>query len=902
MLDALFGSQGSKKQQQDELQALIAQAKEERTALSAMLTQMASGTSKLAQTSKALEQVGQKADAALKRLDDLGQKVGGYEERAKALDQVEKRVAALLEQVQEAQRVSEKITAPDGELQKHRLAVNQLASQALENQATIETLRKERSSFEDLRALLKVSTNEVSKSVESVATLKGELDAVRSVGSQLTSEFTRLRETSREAKEDSASAMESVKEIEKKLGPLVQLQELSKNTEERLASLNALAEHVAQKAKALEAQKHAVERAVVEANRLNEMVWNMDVQIAKVNEGSKNLARAEETVTRMEKLAQETTAQLSAATTAREEWGREFARLDKESRALSDYLKTTVERLAVDKKEFDQFDHRLRALAGTVGEAEARMDGVLQKDKQLQVMNQRADELSKSFQTLNAQADEMTRKQAALDALGERLAQVDEIGRRTQAQHDALKQSRQELETLRADIAEFHKAHAAAAQLRDKLAQDRASLEAFGERATALLSRTPELDSKMDAVLAKMATVEDGTKAATRLGELAAELDAQLTRVGARLQFIEKLEGRINNLHVVTSDVDRKLTEQLGRRNEVESLKGLCDTLGTQVVDVQQKLDSVAAMQARLAPITTQIAALQASLEKSEQLAQSVKREDAVVHEQKARLTELVEHGKNLSAETAERLKQVQAVSEELGRAGAIKEELLTELARVQAKQRDAVTQTDAAEDQLKRAETMVKQLEQRRTQLAFSEKKIATFEQRLNELGRSTEVVEQKIKAISERDALVAAVKAEVETVHKISSRSKADLQFVTDHRTEVTDLRAKVEDLLGRVNDTDVKIAAIEARRKMVEDVQTRANAITNLLDDINVNLEMLGEQRAVIDHVGEKLARLDFMVQEAQNTLRALQREREVAERIEQSIKSLRASSGQGKIASA
>ena len=105
------------------------------------------------------------------------------------------------------------------------------------------------------------------------------------------------------------------------------------------------------------------------------------------------------------------------------------------------------------------------------------------------------------------------------------------------------------------------------------------------------------------------------------------------------------------------------------------------------------------------------------------------------------------------------------------------------------------------------------------------------------------------------------------------------------------MTTLRAQVEDLLGRVNDTDQKIAAIEARRKMVEDVQSRANAISNLLDDINVNLEVLGEQKAVVDHIGEKLARLDFMVQEAQNTLRSLQREREIAERIEQSIKTLR-----------
>ncbi len=167
MLDGLFGgNQGNKKHQTDELQTLVAQAREERAALSAMLTQMAGGTSKLAQTSKSLEQVGQKADAALKKVDELGLKVTGYEDRAKGLEQIEKRISALLDQVNEAQRISEKITAPDGELQKHRLAVNQLASQALENQATIETLRKERSGFDDLRVSLRASTAEVTKSVE----------------------------------------------------------------------------------------------------------------------------------------------------------------------------------------------------------------------------------------------------------------------------------------------------------------------------------------------------------------------------------------------------------------------------------------------------------------------------------------------------------------------------------------------------------------------------------------------------------------------------------------------------------------------------------------------------------------------------------------------------------------
>ena len=42
--------------------------------------------------------------------------------------------------------------------------------------------------------------------------------------------------------------------------------------------------------------------AVVEANRLNEMVWSMDVQIGKLNDGLKQAIRGEETVARIEQI------------------------------------------------------------------------------------------------------------------------------------------------------------------------------------------------------------------------------------------------------------------------------------------------------------------------------------------------------------------------------------------------------------------------------------------------------------------------------------------------------------------------------------------------------------------------------------------------------------------------
>jgi hypothetical protein len=127
------------------------------------------------------------------------------------------------------------------------------------------------------------------------------------------------------------------------------------------------------------------------------------------------------------------------------------------------------------------------------------------------------------------------------------------------------------------------------------------------------------------------------------------------------------------------------------------------------------------------------------------------------------------------------------------------------------------------------------------------------------------------------------------------MSAASDALLERVSECQrrldSDLGALRATLDELLARARDTGGQMDLLESRRKMVEEVQARANGIVHALKDLDLKLELLGEQRAVVDHVGDKLARLDFTLQEAHNTLRALQREREVAERIEQGLKALR-----------
>src|SRR4030095_11036678 len=98
MLDALKGMTGGKAQKQaEDLQTLIATAKEERSALSPMLTQISMRSVKLTQMGKSLEQVDQKAAAAISRLDDLNKRIEGLEQQARNFDEGEKGVPADVE-------------------------------------------------------------------------------------------------------------------------------------------------------------------------------------------------------------------------------------------------------------------------------------------------------------------------------------------------------------------------------------------------------------------------------------------------------------------------------------------------------------------------------------------------------------------------------------------------------------------------------------------------------------------------------------------------------------------------------------------------------------------------------------------------------------------------------------
>jgi len=228
----------------------------------------------------------------------------------------------------------------------------------LSTQADPEVAKTESVVWDDLRVQLRETELAIRQSVAEGAAVTGALDPLRELATQLAGEYSRIQEVAREAEERIVTAVEAVQDLEKRLGPLVALQDISRHTDERFEALNALADEVTSRRHTLNDEKEMIDHAVVEAGRVADLIRAMEMRIAKLKDGDHLLEQTEARLGRLEEMSAETTAQLERREQLRDELGRELRRLETEVQIVTESARRQVAELVTQKKELEAFDTR----------------------------------------------------------------------------------------------------------------------------------------------------------------------------------------------------------------------------------------------------------------------------------------------------------------------------------------------------------------------------------------------------------------------------------------------------------------------------------------------------------------------------------------------------------------
>ena len=314
----------------------------------------------------------------------------------------------------------QQLIATDGDLARHRTALEQLTAQNIEATARVDALKKEHAVLGEAREELRSAQTEMKDVTNEVSALKAKREKLGIVTTRLQQEHDRVTESLRNTGENANQTAQTVNEVEEKLKSFTRLNELSKTTDERLSRLNALAEHVMNKVKALKNQERTVEHAIVESKRVSEMVWDMDVQIGKLNEASKQMDQLDVTVNRIETVSKEINGQLDQAQKTKKSYATSLADMEKRRREIVGFIKQYTERLTIERTSFDVFDQRVKTLGTTVDGLQHEFDDLSEKATALATIRQQSDDLGKQLSEIGGRVNELDAFRSTLDDLEKR--------------------------------------------------------------------------------------------------------------------------------------------------------------------------------------------------------------------------------------------------------------------------------------------------------------------------------------------------------------------------------------------------------------------------------------------------------------------------------------------------
>ena len=576
---------------------------------------------------RALEKLEHRVAALTQQLDAASSRAEQLERSTATANALQARLTMLEASVKSIEAVTEETVQRAEEIRGERAALQELVSAAQSTVTRLEAVAGD-ARIAHLAEHMPALTDDCARVIEQQGSLRAELGQLQTLATAVRQDATTAGEVSKRANDGAAGAAERLASVERKLEAVSRFEAATFDATGQLQTLNALAEHVALKVKALENQQQTTERALVDSRRVGEMVWEMNIQIAKLGEGSTLAASVEETLGRLERLNQETTIRLETAARERTQFAETVEQQRKGSAELVQNLQTHLERLAFKKNEMDALQERLMTAQAGLAHTEGRLEALSATGRILSDFGEKVDSLGSRVERVATQLGAIDEKQPFLDTLEKRLDEADREASRATGQLEGLSRRRQELAGVTAELATCEATYAQARKLGDELRQEKEQLGQFFEQAREFTASAPAVATALDDLQSRVIETEAAAERALATRRGIEELATRLDLLTPRLQVVDEVQARLGRLHDLSAEIDQKLAAQLNRQAEVERARVFCDGLATQVSDAQHKLQTLEAAQSALADVPNRIAALEADLAGARRSVASLQRDD----------------------------------------------------------------------------------------------------------------------------------------------------------------------------------------------------------------------------------------------------------------------------------
>lgn len=870
LIQRLLGNGVDERLLTEEVRAVLVEMQQERVRYDKLIQSSQGSIDQLQRLSDPIARATTEVDSVAERLASLEHRFKAMEKLPWMLDTLEERAKALEEGQQETES---KVTGTLEEAQEIRSQLkefNDKVDTAEDLKSQLDSFLEIDKPFQQLRGEADDIRSHVEGTGEHLAKLREQHERLMDAHKLGTAKMEALDRRREELGRDMQDKERRVVDVERALNKMDGVRETVDGINREIGTLKALGDSVAQKTAELEAQREAVEQALVRADNLNQAMRQIDAGVLQQEENEKLLGSLQDQVATLKNLHDSVLERSTEINELQRKIDEQTQQSRQELAAVSDEMKNTVNRFEFEGRGLESVTQRVTDLRDALTGFEARFEGLSKSSLSVHELDSRTQKASTQMQNLSSQLERTDEEAAKLQTVRRDLNETMQKAGDLAGKVDHIEESRPAIEVALQDLEQLSSAHATVKDAREQ------TLLVHGE-ISRMRENHSETRSWLEGVEKLLAELED--KVAT-LRQMTPTIDSVQTKA----QHVSESMTAIETRREVVEDVQRRLAE-------LESLSGSLDERGQglheRMETAEQQFTALALQGQEAERITNTIADVTTSVEKADQTANEVQKLVADIEERCESVDALADRTRTLKAELDQRQHALKEAGADLQRASELRQEAAEATQQLAELSKKLGSSLKSADRRAEKVDTISKELEGRVETLAGVETRLNEFDGRLTKWEQMDQEISRTLEQISARQGTIESLKADIERMFVTAEKTSENVRAITAANRDVEEGRKLLEDVMGRLREVRNTASAIDDRKRQLNRSEERLARADALLVDVTTGLTTLQGQKVIVEQAVEKAGSLRFLLKQAEGMIEGLRDERKMTTEVQAAV---------------
>lgn len=869
----IFGHETNAEALPAELRTILAQMQRERVAFETLTNAARESTQNISQITQPIadaQKLVNELQSRVKSLERLVPVLATLDEQTEAVSRVQRRTEAQVNQAgEEAKRLRAELDVMRATLEEALALKNDLAG-----------FLELGGGFKSLRLDADKLAGQLGDVNEGFDRMRERQEEIRRASDAAATQLRGFEERQQKMQAGVAGTESRVGGLEGSLDKLSHAATEAADTRRQLTGLKALADQVTQKIAALEQQRDAVERATGQAQRLHDLMGEIDAKIRRAEQSAKDLGALEARVHEVRALHGEVLARTEEISARHDETKRADEDLRAKLAGMREEVERTVKRFELENQGLDAVSRRIVDLRGGLTDMEARFKVLEESSRsiadirtQTEGLGTRLESVAESVGDLETQAERVRAVEANAGRVG---ATVEEMAQRVAR----LEKAQPNVTAALQDVAALRGTHEAVKDALEHVQAAEGEMARVREGQAATKQWLAGATDSMKGLRSELAAVE--------------ELRPTVERVRTEADRVTQATAQIEGRSKVVADLDERLTTLQSRGAQLDERT---HALAARMEDADGRFQALASHAEEAGRVAQLVPSIVATAERVERRVADVDATVASVEARSKSLEVLAERTRALGQEIEQRQSALDKAAEHLSQASQLREQSAGTVQHLEERVGELTGALASAGGRLGEITGTLDDLDARAGQLRFAQKRMAQFEERLAKWEAAEVRLNRALEQVGQRQATLDALQADIHRLFEVAEKTVDDVRAVAGAREEVTQTRAMLESVLQLVSHAHDATDGLDHRKRQVEQAEQRLGRVEGLLSDLQGTLETLHGQKALLDQVVDKAGVLEFNMRQAEALVGRLREEREITDRVRAAVAELRE---EGKVA--